>query len=369
MKMLQPRRFHPLKALWVLAVLAAFFAYTTHRDRGKQASKWVYDGHIFGSTFGIQIVASDLKPSDFETIKSDIHTLLDQLDNELSTWKTDSALSQFNASASLAPITVPAHLAELASLSLEISRASAGAFDVTFSPLFDAWGFGRTGPKHVPTPESEAAARALCGYQLLSVTSSNQLQKAVPGLQIVFNAIAPGYAAQLIAELLRARDLTNIYVDVGGEIVVGGRNATGGPWRIGIDRPLYDAEPGENIEAVFAVTDGSVATSGDYRNYVLASDGTAYSHIFDPRIGKPTTSRVASVTVVANSGTWADALATTLSVMGPEEGIPWLAQHTDAEALFIMREAENTFREIATPGLTERTGYEPNLEPFSAQAR
>ncbi len=359
MKMLQPRRFYPLKALWVVAVLVAFFVYTTHRDRAKQLELWKYAGETFGSTFAVQIVSADLTQTAFATIKSEINALLAELDDEFSTWNTNSALSRFNQNPSLTPITVPPRVVELASLSLEISRASGGAFDITFSPLFDAWGFGRNGPKHVPTPEAEAEARARCGYQLLTIVSSNQLQKAVPGLQLVFNAIAPGYAAQLIADLLNTRGLTNIYVDVGGETVLRGHNAMGTPWRIGIDRPVYDAEPGEDIGAIFAVTDGSVATSGDYRNYALSEDGTTYSHIFDPRIGAPTTSRVASVTVVANSGAWADALATTLSVMGPEVGIPWLAQHTDAEALFIMREGTNTLREIATPNLTARTGYNP----------
>lgn len=357
--LLQPRRFYPLKALWVLAVLAFFFVYTTRRDHPPKLWRWT--GDIFGSTYTVQIVSRDLNEQKFAALQDEIQTFLDGINGELSTWLTNSALSQFNADTSLEPITVPTRVAELASLSLEISRASGGAFDVTFSPLFDAWGFGRNGPKHVPDTNTEAAARARCGYQLLSVVSSNQLQKAVPGLQIVFNAIAPGYAAQQVADLLLARGFNNIYVDVGGEIVARGRNIKRQPWRIGIERPNYDAEPGENIEAVFAVTNGSVATSGDYRNYVRAEDGTTYSHIFDPRIGRPSTSRVASVTVVAKNGAWADALATTLFVMGPDEGLPWLAQHTDAEVLFIMREGENTYREIGSPGLTARTGYTPAI--------
>ncbi len=355
MKLIQPRRFYPIKTLWVLAVLAALFVYTTQRDRPAQT--WRMAGEIFGAGYSVQLVERGFDARRLAALHREIQELLDAMDAELSTWKPDSALSKFNADPSLAPIEVTPRIAELAALSLELSRASGGAFDVTFSPLFDAWGFGRTGPKRTPDPETEAAARANCGYHLLTVVSSNQLQKGLPGLQIVFNAIAPGYAAQEVADLLMRRGHTNIYVDVGGEIVVRGRNLKGGPWRIGIERPVLDIEPGADVMAILELSDAAVATSGDYRNYVLGEDGEAYSHLFDPRVGRPVRSRVASVTVVANHGAWADALATTLFVMGPEEGLPWLAEHTDAEALFIVREGETGFREIASPGLFARTGY------------
>ncbi len=361
MMLLQPRRFYPLKTLWLLSVLTALFVYTTRRDRPQQT--WRMAGEIFGSTYSVQIVDRGLNAKKIGALHLEIQRLLDAMDDELSTWKPDSALSRFNADTNLAPITVTPRIADLAVLSLEISRASGGAFDVTFAPLFDAGGFGRTGPKRTPDPETEAAARAKCGYQLLTVVSGNQLQKAVPGLQIVFNAIAPGYAAQEVADLLLTRGFRNIYVDVGGEIVVRGHNQQGKPWRIGIERPVFDAEPGAELAAIFVVSNAAVATSGDYRNYMLGEDGEAYSHLFDPRSGRPARGKVASVTVVANSGAWADALATTLFVMGPDEGLPWLAEHTDAEALFILREGESGFREIASAGLAARTGYRPGSAP------
>lgn len=355
MKLIQPRRFYPIKTIWVLAVLSALFVYTTRRDRPLRT--WRMAGEIFGSTYSVQIVDRSLDEKKVGALHLEIQNLLDDMDAELSTWKPDSALSRFNADPSLAPITVTPRIAELAALSLEISRASGGAFDITYAPLFDAWGFGRTGPKRTPDPETEAAARANCGYHLLSVPGPRQLQKAVPGLQIVFNAIAPGYAAQQIADLLLSRGYRNIYVEIGGEIVVRGVNPQGRPWRIGIEKPVFDAAPGAELAAVFELTNAAVATSGDYRNYLLGEDGQAYSHLFDPRVGRPVRGKVASVTVVANSGAWADALATTLFVMGPDEGLPWLREYTDAEALFIMREGSSEFRKIASPGLASRAGY------------
>ncbi len=357
MKILQPRRFHPARAFGVLAVLAAFFVYTTQRDRTPRLWKWT--GPIFGSTYTVQIVDRRLTERKAAALQREIQVLLDDMNSELSTWLPDSPLSRFNDNPGLAPIEVPSRIAELASLSLELAQASGGAFDPTFAPLFDAWGFGRTGPKRMPSPAEQEEALAQCGHAKLTVLSSNLLQKAHPGLRLVFNAIAPGYAAQTVADLLLSRGFTNLYVDVGGETVVRGANLSGLPWRIGIERPALDAEPGAELEAVLSIREGAVATSGDYRNYLRGPDGALYSHIFDPRTARPATSRVASVTVVANSGAWADALATTLFVMGPDEGLPWLADHTDAEALFVLREGEASFREIMSPGFAARAGYAP----------
>lgn len=364
MKLIQPRRFHPIKALWVLCILALFFIYTTQRDRAPRLWKW--SGEIFGSTYTVQLVDRGLNERSAAALRDTVHALLDALNSELSTWLPDSALSRFNADSRLDPIEVPPRIAELAALSLELSRASGGAFDVTFAPLFDLWGFGRSGPKRIPDPEAIAAARERCGYEKLTVVSSNQLQKAHPGVQIVFNAIAPGYAAQLVADLLMSRGYSNLYVDVGGEIVVRGANLRGQPWRIGIERPLPDAEPGAALEAVLSIRDGAVATSGDYRNFVLGEDGKRYSHLFDPRRGEPALNEVASVTVVARNGAWADALATTLFVMGPGEGLPWLKEHTDAEALFVLREADGSFREVSSPGFAARAGLEAVPPPSPA---
>ncbi|MCS6770661.1 MAG: FAD:protein FMN transferase [Kiritimatiellae bacterium] len=355
MKLIQPRRFEPLKALWVLAVLVALFVYTTRRDRPPQL--WRMSGEIFGSTYRVQIVDRRLNEREAAALHGEIQRRLDEIDAELSTWKTNSALSRFNADPSLAPIEVTPRIAELAALSLEISRASGGAFDVTFAPLFDAWGFGRTGPKRVPDPDTEAAARESCGYHLLTVLSSNHLQKAKPGVQIVFNAIAPGHAAQEISDWLASRGFTNTFVEIGGEIVVRGVNLAGRPWRIGIERPVPGSEPGKDLAAVLEVTDAAVATSGDYRNFLLGEDGQSYSHLFDPRIGRPAKGRVASVTVVASNGALADALATTMFVMGPEEGIPWLREHSEAEALFFVRQGATGLTEVASPGFAARAGY------------
>ena len=361
MKLLQPRRFHPLKAAWVLLVLAAFALYTTHRDR--PARLWKWGGQTMGSTYTVQVVDRQLNEARFPALQQEVEDLLQSLNSDLSTWLPDSAISRFNNSTSTEPFAVSAAFADVTRTALEVSQLSGGAFDITFSPLFDLWGFGRSGPKRIPAAEEQAATRLRCGYPHLSVPTASSIQKALPGLQVTYNAIVPGFAADQVTALLQRAGYSNTYVDVGGETVVRGLNVEARPWRLGIETPVYDIEPGAALEAVVNLSDRALATSGDYRNYFRDQSGQVFAHIFDPRTGRPATTQVGSVSVIAESGALADALATTLFVMGPKEGLPWLASRLPGvHALFIMRESETSFREVATPGFEAATGYRPRAD-------
>ena len=365
MKLLQPRRFDPRKAAWVLACLLAFAFYTAQRDRPPRLWKW--GGQVMGSTYTVQVVDKQLSQRAWTELQQQVDRQLQELNQELSTWVPDSTLSRFNASTSTEPVVVSSVMADVTRTALEISRRSGGTFDITFSPLFDLWGFGRAGAKRHPAPAEIEQIRLRCGYQHLTVPSPTTIQKAIPDLQVVYNAIVPGFAADQVTAWLRQAGYSNTYVDVGGETVVQGHNAEGRPWRLGIETPVFDAEPGASLEAVVQLSDRALATSGDYRNYFRDESGRVFSHIFDPRTGYPATTPVASVSVVADSGAIADALATTLFVMGPEEGLAWLARtYPEVHALFILRESETTFREVATPGFEAATGYRPREGVFEA---
>ncbi len=367
MKLLQPRRFDPRKATWVLVCLIAFAVYTAQRDRPPRIWKW--GGQVMGSTYTVQVVEKRLSQRAWHDLQQQVDQQLQGLNQELSTWLPDSTLSRFNASTSTEPVVVSSAMAEVTRIALDISRRSGGTFDITFSPLFDLWGFGRSGAKRQPALAEIEQTRLRCGYQHLAVPSPTSIQKAIPNLQVVYNAIVPGFAADQVTAWLRQAGYSNTYVDVGGETVVQGHNAEGRPWRLGIETPIYDAEPGASLEAVVQLTDRALATSGDYRNYFRDENGRVFSHIFDPRTGRPATTPVGSVSVIAESGAVADALATTLFVMAPEEGLPWLAREfPEAHALFIVRESETNFREVATPGFEAATGYHPREGVFASDA-
>ncbi len=161
------------------------------------------------------------------------------------------------------------------------------------------------------------------------------------------SAIAKGYAVDRVAGDLDALDHRDYYVDVGGETRVRGHNAEERPWRVGIEKP--DAGRGQAQE-ILRLTDMSVATSGDYRNYYVSDDTNRYTHIIDPRSGQPVKQTLASVSVLADSCWRADAIATALIVLGAEAGRDWVEAHPGVEAYFIERDASGVLTDFCTPG-------------------
>ena len=331
----------------LLLVLAAYTAHVYLRDRTLRL--WALEGEAFGSTYTVQLVTTTLHEADLEPLRTEIESCLGRINDAFSTWKPDSDLSRFNHDTGTTAFAADTGLVAATAIALEVSRRSGGAFDGTFQPLFALWGFGGSGDHRIPSPEETDRERARCGWTRLHALAPAALRKDVAGLQYNLNAMAPGYAADRIADLLSARGFTNFYVDVGGESLVRGGKDHGHPWRLGIELPAFDAPHGGPLCAVVALTNGALATSGDNRNYFTGPDGTVLSHIFDPRIARPATTHVASVSVLFTNAAWADALATTLFVMGPDEGLPWLTNVPGAEALFLVRDGE-ALRTNATPG-------------------
>ena len=125
-------------------------------------------------------------------------------------------------------------------------------------------------------------------------------------------------------------------VEIGGEVFARGLNDRGEFWKIGIDNPDFASLPGQDIQAILQLNDNAVATSGDYRNY-FEYEGKIFSHTIDPRIGKPVSHNLASVTVVAKNCMQADALATALMVLGKEKGLTLIENTDDTEAFLIIR--------------------------------
>jgi thiamine biosynthesis lipoprotein len=345
MKHRPSRRFGP-RSTALVAVLALF----TYPARGdSQPRLWTWSAPTMGTMYTVKIVAPGLSVAAIAPVRKDVDDLLAAIDRQMSTYRTDSDLARFNATTSTVPMAVATDLTAVVETVLALAEQSRGAFDPTYYPVFMAWGFGKDGPGRVPSDEELQAAVSLCGYRHLTVPAPGRLQKNIPGLQLNLDAIAPGHAVDRIAALLAGRGFSNIYVDVGGEVYGHGTNPTGGAWRIGIERPNYDAAYAEDVEMIVPVTNRALATSGDYRNFFRDGSGRAYGHIFDPRLARPVTGNVGSVTVLAGNATLADALATTLYVLGPDEGVKFLTNHPGAEALFIVREPDGTFRDVTTP--------------------
>lgn len=302
-------------------------------------------GSAMGTTWTVKLVAA---PADLsrEGLQSAIVETLERVESLMSTYREESALSKFNASRSTGWVEVPAELCESVQQALTLSGKTGGAFDVTVGPLVNLWGFGPDGVVLEP-PGSQQISELLAtvGFaKLRALCTVPALRKTEPGLYVDLSAWAKGYAVDRVAALLDERRLPDYLVEIGGEMRMRGANASGEDWAIAIERPV----PGQReLQAIVRLTDTAMATSGDYRNY-FEHDGRRYSHTIDPRTGSPVTHRLASVTVVHESAAFADAMATALLVMGPDDGLEFAATN-EISAYFLIRDDDGIV-EIATQG-------------------
>jgi thiamine biosynthesis lipoprotein len=304
-----------------------------------------WEGRTMGTFYVVKLAGAPLEAAQTARLRAAVEKRFDELNRQMSHYLPESELSRFNTSTSTAPVKVSSGFASVMRQSLELHRATGGAFDPTLGPLLDLWGFGPGGgTRQPPTPEQVTACRAWCGATHLRVTAQNELQKDLPGLRLNLGAIAKGYAADEAARVLRENGCANFLISVGGEVVASGVNEAGRPWQVGIERPDYGTAPGAALSASVPLSSRALSTSGDSRQFFRAADGTVYAHILDPATGKPVRHNLASVTVIATNGLTADALATALFVLGPDRGLRWVEAHPDLAALFILRETDGRFR-------------------------
>jgi len=321
----------------------------------RKPSELVIIGHTMGTTYLVKLVVEKGLTPDQVVIKTAIDSLLSEINHQMSNWDPNSEISIFNRLNTEQPFTVSQNFIRVVKHALEVSHLTAGAFDITVGPLIDLWGFGagtvidRFDP---PEPEEISATIKRIGYRKISVHRS-QLIKHDPAVSIDLSAIAKGYGVDVVSNWLQAEGFMDFLVEIGGEVYCKGSNRSKLPWQIGIHNPLLDAIPGCDLMAIVDLSDRAMATSGDYRNY-FEYDGQLFSHVVDPRTGYPVETAVASVTVVAPTCMAADALATSLMVMGVNLGLELIESLEDVEALLILRDGKDQFELRKSSGMEVR---------------
>lgn len=284
-----------------------------------------------GPTMGTRWSAVLYAAPDFDAapLRQALQAAVDEVDAQMSTWKPDSALMQFNAAPEGASMVLPSHLQAVLRLGLEIGRASGGAFDIGMGDAVTAWGFGPA------EAAADAIRRAMTrprrpAHEVLAF-DGDHLCKQGP-ITLDLNGIAKGYGVDRLAQTLRAHGVTQALVGIDGEMQALGVRPDLSPWSVAIEAP----EAGRRAPcSVIALQDAAVATSGDYRHWVNVG-GQRLSHTMDPAKGAPVLAAPASVTVVASSCAQADAWATALMVLGVTQGLT-LARQRGLDALFLTR--------------------------------
>lgn len=320
----------------VLALLAAGCA--------RAPRELAISGPAMGTTYSIKVAAAP-ESLDADQLRAATDEVLDRIDRSMSGYRDDSEIYRFNASRSTDWFEVSSDLATVVDYALQVSQQSNGAFDITVGPLVRAWGFGAAGePIDLPDEAKLAELKGLVGYQKLQARQQPPaLRKSDAALVVDLNAIAPGYAVDLMTERLQGLQLRNFMIDIGGEVRARGRNGRGEPWRIAVERPI-DAEP--EPYAIVQLDDAAVTTSGEYRHY-YDRDGRRYSHTIDPRTGRPVEHTLASVVVIGPTSMFTDAWTTALNVLGTEAGRA-LALQRAMPVLFIEARG-NELQSVTTP--------------------
>lgn len=304
---------------------------------------------LAGTSMGTGWSARLMRPGGPRTdVQAMLQAELDQVVAQMSHWETDSLLSRYNRLPAGSWLELPPQFFEVIDYALRVHQDSGGAYDPAAGALVNLWGFGATGRYdqagfYAPAPEAVAAllARRAAAQPVLDRAGRRLLQPG--GAVLDLSSVAKGYAVDRLALCLEGLGIGHYLVEAGGELRGAGIKGDGQPWWVEIEG-VPDA--GGATQALVALHGLAVATSGDYRRH-FQHGGRRISHTLDPRSGQPIRNDVASATVLASSCMAADALSTTLTVLGPREGLDFAERHRIA-ARFLLRDGGSGLGELTS---------------------
>ena len=302
------------------------------------------EGQIFGTTYHITYAGTN-------DLDKEIRAELQRVDDALSMFNKQSVLSKFNRNEKYDVSNARFH--DVVRLSLQLSRETDGAFDITVAPLVNEWGFGFKHREKITASKIDSL-RAFVGYEKLFY-EGDRLNKRDSRVTIDCGAVAKGYGVDCVARLLSSKGCTNYMVEIGGEVVVKGKIEKGKKWTIGINKPVDDStKTVSEVQTILHVSDCGIATSGNYRNFYYV-DGRKVSHTIDPKSGQPVQHSLLSATVLTPSCAKSDALATSFMVMGLDRAKAFLAKHKDVQAYFIFADGQGKYNVWMTEGMQKLT--------------
>jgi FAD:protein FMN transferase len=302
----------------------------------KPVSQQKLTGPVFGTYFNV--VYDGVISYDRE-----IDSLFDVINQSMSTYIETSDISKINRNeASI----IDTHFKRVFETSKQIYESTDGAFDPTIGVLVNAWSFGPSGEiSNLDSLKIKTLMESV-GFNKVAI-NGNRVIKEHTETFIDFNAIAKGYAVDVVAAFLNKMGHDNFLVDIGGEISAKGINTkSGNAWKIGIDDPNFDGS--QSYSKVISLNDEAMATSGTYRKYKVDRDGNRYSHIIDAKTGYPSKTNLLSISVIAEDCMTADAYATAFKTMGIDKITEFLKFRPDLKVYLIF---ENDEKQLETLSL------------------
>lgn len=281
-------------------------------------------------------------------LSAEVDTELARIDKAISNYRGDSDIALFNHRLSTDWYRLPPAVIHLLGIERTVYQASMGCYDPTIAPLFDLWGF-RTHTPHVPPARAIAAVLGEIGFNHVTIdVARNRVRKMLPRLTIDMSSVGEGYSIWSLAHVLERHGIHNYIVEFGGDMLVKGHKPKRQKWRIAIEKP----EPGPlTPQKIVTIEDEhgvSINTSGTYRRFFDAK-GKVYSHILDPRTGRPVTHNLVSATVFDTDPRLGDAWATAMLCLGDTQGMSVARTH-NLKVLF-MQDEKGALRVTENPAL------------------
>ena len=328
------------KLIWQLPFLILLIVGTILIIRNQNITPYHNDkGMVFGTTYSITYQADS-------SLHTSIKKELQKVDEALSPFNKQSVITAVNENRNM---TVNKMFADVFLMAEKISEDTDGAFDITVAPLVNAWGFGFKSGKH-PSHHDIDSLKTIIGYKKVSLNDL-RVTKTDPRVMLDCSSIAKGYGSDAVAAMLERHGVKNYMVEIGGEIVTKGISQKRMPWKIGVTKPIDDSlSLSQEIQCIINVTDKSMATSGNYRNFYYHG-GKKYAHTIDPKTGYPVQHSILSATVIANNCATADAYATAFMVMGMEKAQKLLERHPELMAYIIFADKDGIIQTWCSPSL------------------
>ncbi|PKP11563.1 MAG: thiamine biosynthesis protein ApbE [Bacteroidetes bacterium HGW-Bacteroidetes-4] len=295
------------------------------------------EGYVFGTTYHFTYESKT-------NYEPELKALLNEFNRSLSTYDPNSIISRINKNDTL--VVADSFFIQCFEKSMEISKLTDGAFDLTVAPVVNAWGFGFDESKKADSALIDSLMHFV-GYEKV-VLKNKKIIKQFTGTMLDASAVAKGQGVDVAANYLEKQGIQNYMVEIGGEVRVKGINASGSLWKIGIDKPIEDpTASNRELQDVILLTNKSMATSGNYRQF-YEKDGVIYSHTINPKTGYPARNSLLSTSVIADDCMTADAFATAFMVMGIDKSIALSKELDYLDVYFIYADSLNTLQVYAS---------------------
>ena len=304
-------------SIFLIILIITFTLFSCSQEKNYNAQ---LKGNTMGTFYIINVVSVPQKLK-IKKIEKEVKDTLSKVNKILSNWDKNSEISRINKFNKTTPIKISDELSEVFKAANKINVQTNGFFDITLDPVIELWGFGYKSKqiRMVPTEQQIKNTLSIVGQRsLLDINyENNELIKKNKNLKINLSSIGKGFGIDLIGRKLNQLGVKNYLINIGGDILTKGHNKKKENWIVGIENPNLDVKL---IKEIINITNKGLATSGDYKNFFTES-GKRYSHIINPKTGKPITHTTKSVTVIHDNSMKADGWATALLALGRIDGL------------------------------------------------